>query len=324
MITMAFLRRAALAGLASVSWVSTAEASTLVPEGRAFDPAAMDREADACEDFYQYACGGWHAKSPRPASKSYWSRPWTDFRDQIDAYLRSVVEASAKPGAIGRTPDQRLVGDFYAACMDIDAIETRGTAPLLPELALIDGITSKAELPMVLGALIRNSVPGSYWTGLNNGMVLDIYGGAVDGWRQKHLGIGAGASQDPLNLPSREMYLDTSEQGLQLLDRYREHIVSMLELTGRNKGDAQRDADQVLGLETALAAALPGSEDTAGDQQRFINLLPIKALAERSPHFDWRTLLRALGAPEVETVSLGWIPFIEAWDAAVRDRPVSA
>lgn len=35
---------------------------------------AMDATADPCQDFFQYACGGWIKKNSIPTSKSGWSQ----------------------------------------------------------------------------------------------------------------------------------------------------------------------------------------------------------------------------------------------------------
>ena len=35
---------------------------------------AMDPTANPCQDFFQYACGGWIKKNPIPTSKSGWSQ----------------------------------------------------------------------------------------------------------------------------------------------------------------------------------------------------------------------------------------------------------
>lgn len=50
----------------------------------------MDPTANPCEDFFQYACGGWIKKNPIPASKSSWDQ--MDFlNDDLSTEIASTL-----------------------------------------------------------------------------------------------------------------------------------------------------------------------------------------------------------------------------------------
>src|SRR5512132_3479354 len=92
------------------------------------DLAALDRAANACQDFYQFACGGWLKENPVPASEPSWSR-FNELAERNRQTLRSILERDGRPSAT-RTPVQAKIGDYYAACMDEAAIDQKGLAPL--------------------------------------------------------------------------------------------------------------------------------------------------------------------------------------------------
>ena len=98
---------------------------------------AMDRTADACTDFYQFACGAWMAKNPMPADRSSWGR-FDELQERNNETLRKILDAAAA----GRDPASKKIGDYYASCMDETAINAKGAAPLDPLLKKIAALTS--------------------------------------------------------------------------------------------------------------------------------------------------------------------------------------
>ncbi len=116
-----------------------APADPQLPYTPSLDPTAMDRTADPCVDFYQFACGGWMKNNPIPPDQSSWTT-YGKMQDENRALLRVLLEQMGA-GAASRTPNQQKIGDYYRACMAEPALDARGASPLAPQLTAIDDIT---------------------------------------------------------------------------------------------------------------------------------------------------------------------------------------
>ena len=104
-------------------WASLTPATAQQPSsGLQLD--ALDKTADACTDFSQFACGGWRKANPIPPDQARWGR-FNELAERNRNALHEILEQVKDPRP-GRSPVEAQVGDYYAACMDEPAIEKRG------------------------------------------------------------------------------------------------------------------------------------------------------------------------------------------------------
>src|SRR5262249_24358499 len=118
----------------------------------AVDVSALDRRADPCVDFYQFACGGWIAANPLPPDRRSFGR-FAEVQDRNFEIVRRVLET---PDASG---DARKASDFYAACMNETAIDQKGLTPVTADLMMLESSRNPDDLPVVVAHLHEIGAP---------------------------------------------------------------------------------------------------------------------------------------------------------------------
>src|SRR5689334_18913591 len=119
------------------------------------DLKSMDRSIAPGDDFFRYVNGTWLRDTPIPSDRGR----WVEFArlDDLNAQRdRAILEASSSSP---RGPEEIKLGDFYASLMDESGIETRGLAPLKPELARVAAVASPADLARALAQLSWDALP---------------------------------------------------------------------------------------------------------------------------------------------------------------------
>jgi len=191
------------------------------------DLNAMDKTADPCVDFYQYACGNWMATHPIPPSESRWGR-FNELADRNREILRGILEKAAVPD-LNRTPVEQRIGDLYYACMDEKTVNAKNYDPVKPELALVDALTEKEAVEAEIIRLHRDGVA-----------VFFFFRAQADP-KNSSMTI-ADADQGGLGLPDRDYYLRTDDVSVKLRSAYVEHITHMFQLVGESADGAATHA----------------------------------------------------------------------------------
>ena len=254
---------------------AVAKMATNAPRYGAFgiDLTAEDKTVKPGDDFWSYANGSWARRTEIPADKGGVGYG-NVLTDEAEINVRKILDdMAANPAKYGATGKQ--AGDFYASWMDEAGIEAKGTAPLKPYLAKIDGVRDLTGL-QVLFASVGYASPVE--VGANP---------ALDDPTRYTAAVGQGG----LGMP-RDYYLLEGEKYDGFRKAYRAYIQQMQELAGIP--DAAKKADAIFALETSLAkvqwspeksrdiAALNDPEDLAG-------------LEKKAPEFDWALLLKTAG-----------------------------
>ncbi|MBE2314917.1 M13 family metallopeptidase [Solirubrobacter sp. CPCC 204708] len=231
-----------------------------------------DPSADPGVDFYRFANGGWLDANPIPAGYGSWGA-FEEVGRRNELALRELLERAAEAPADAL---DGLLGDAFAAGMDLEAIEAAGLEPIAPLLRAIEDDPA-AALPA-----------------LHRAGIFALFGWYVtvdhdDSGRYLLWLVQAG-----LGLRDRERYFDPADDAVALRAAYVEHIAAQLAHVGF---DAARAAD-VLAFETRLAGLHLKAEERR-DVDRTHNRRTPADVEEYAPGY-----LLAIGAGAAESVNV--------------------
>lgn len=274
----------------------TAQADVAAKSG--VEKAALDTSVAPCDDFYQYACGGWIKSTEVPADEATWYRSFSVIRDRNEETLKGILEAKAK-GEAGDDKYGKTLGDFYASCMDEATIEKSGTKPLEPWLKAIEAVKDPASLTKLLGKLQGDGL----------GMVWDLSASQDFSDATKVVGM---MWQGGLGMPEREYYLDAkTPKMVELRATYEKHVAAMLQLAGDPEAKAKAAAKTVLKVETMFASAWMSKEDRR--EPKKINHPAKKAeLPKLAPGIQWDPWLEGAAAKDVTAFNVAQPGFMKA------------
>lgn len=268
----------------------------------------IDRTADACTNFYDYANGAWRKANPIPASMQRWSRRWAS-GELSKEQLRVILDETSQRRDWPKGSIDQQISDFYGSCMDEQRVNELGAAPIRPLLAELDRVTTRAKLQQAITRLHDLQVSAPFGVSgspdnHNPGEVIPIvYAG----------GLGLG---------DRDYYFSTEQRFVETRDKYRQHVARMFELTGYSKSAAKQAADTVFAFEKRLAEAQLTNVQLR-DPKLTDNKMAPGVLQALTPHFDWAAYFRRTAIPP-GNLNVTQPKFLTAVERELTDTPLAA
>src|SRR5438270_7498706 len=219
---------------------ASAQSTSPSKPGPGFSVDNIDKNVDPCTDFYQFACGNWIKNSEIPADRASW-QSFSELNESNLEIEHKILEKAAA-GGTGRSAVDQKIGDLYGSCMDERAADSKGLAPLKPELDRIAAVKDRAGMIDVI-ARVHLIGPNPLFNFYSSS---DLHNADQ---------VIAYIDQGGLSLPDRDYYIKDDAKMTEMRKHLVDYATEMFILAGRSPQQAADSAQTVLRIETALAKA---------------------------------------------------------------------
>jgi putative endopeptidase len=276
------------------------------PVAGGLDLSAIDQSADACSDFYQFACGNWVKGNPVPLDQVRWARSFSLLTERnLYELQRELTRAAAAPA----NSLQTRYGDFFAACMGVDELQKKGLEPVKPVLERIGALNDSKGIASLIGELAAAGDPVPLFK-------LEVEPDPKD---SKKLIL----SLSPADLPWLEHETYGGADSPVIYREYEGHVVRVFKLAGDTLRQAMGEEGAALGVEKTLERASMGRAQSADPNNRY-HMLTLADLKKLAPDFDFSAYFNHVTTRPIQTLNVTNPDYLKTVDEMITSVPIDA
>jgi putative endopeptidase len=280
--------------------------SATLAQSSGFDTSRMDRNVDACDDFFQFANGTWLKNTEIPPSQSRWGS-FNILAENNREVLHDILEkAAANKAAKGTT--LRMIGDYYESCMNEPAIEKAGIKPIEKIFKKINKIKDANGVKKEIAELHKAGYPSLFRLGVG-----------ADAKDSNTIIVSAG--QAGLSLPNRDYYTKEDARSVEIRSKFVDYMTNMFKLAGDSPDAAAANAKTVMDMQTRLAKASTAPADLR-DPDKNYNKIPLADAQAIFTNFPLADYMKWRGMAAAAEINFGQPNFFKEANAMIADVPV--
>ena len=270
------------------------------------DVSLMDKTVRPQDDFYNFVNGTWMKNAKIPDDKTRWGS-FNELRENTDADVLAILKKAANDPQLDTAADEAKAVQLYQLINDTVARNEQGVKPLQPHLERIAAIASVEDIQNYL----QETLP------LGNRALFSF-------------GVSADAKDSNKNVPQlyagalgieRDYYLKDDEDSKKIKAAYEEHVARMFGFVGKTAEEAAALAQQVVAVETQLAAARLDKVARRDPAKRY-NPKTTEELGEIAKSIAWSSYFNAIGATGIESVVITDLGYFSTLDELMQKNSV--
>ncbi len=272
----------------------------------------MDTEVKPSEDFFRYVNGKWYDNTEIPDDRTSWGG-FNELRKKTDGDALNILKATMSDDKdikinVSSGSDQEKAVNLFQTIMDTTSRNEQGIKPLEPYLAEISSIENISDVE-------------DYMISMADKGGLGFFGFGV-GAHPKNSNLNTGyLGSAGLGLPDRDYYLNDDDDSKEKREKYEQFVSNMFQYFGDDEAKANEDAADVLAFETRIAESKMDKVERRDARKRF-NPRSLADLEEMVPAMDWEKYFNGIGVPEVDTVIISELKYMEVIQNVLEESDV--